>query len=148
MMAELGEAPAAVAPATAAPPFMGVDEPWGEQVFKGGVKTKTVFPALILQMLHAQPDNGYGLMGRIAGLGGMFSINPNTIYPLLRRLEERGFIIGRDDASTRRRSTVYSTTPAGDERLAAIKIKLRPYLDDLIAALRRLRDDLYGDEEH
>jgi len=120
-------------------------EMWGDRVFTGEVKTKTVFPALVLQMLHSRPDSGYGLMQRIATLGGIFPVNPNTIYPLLRRLEERGFIRGELDASTRRGTTLYRITAAGEERLERIKTNFKPYLTNLIAALQRLRHDLYGE---
>jgi PadR family transcriptional regulator PadR len=118
---------------------------WGDRIFTGEVKTKTVFPALVLSMLHAQPDSGYRLMQRIAGLSGIFSVNPNTVYPLLRRLEDRGFIHGELDATTKRGTTVYSITEAGEERLDRIKINFKPYLTNLIAALQQVRRDLYGE---
>jgi PadR family transcriptional regulator, regulatory protein PadR len=120
-------------------------ELWGDRVFTGEVRTKTVFPALVLQLLHHQPDSGYGLMQRIALLGGIFPVNPNTIYPLLRRLEERGFILGEPDASTKRGTTLYRITEAGEQRLDRIKTNFKPYLTNLIAALQRLRRDLYGE---
>lgn len=119
---------------------------WGEQIFKGTVKTKTVFPALILQMLHVRPDTGYGLMQRIATVGSVFPVNPNSIYPLLRRLEERGFISGEVDDTTKRRTITYRITEAGEARLDAIKSNLLPYLTHLIDALQRLLSDLYGDD--
>jgi len=121
------------------------DELWGDRVFTGEVKTKTVFPALVLQMLHVQPDSGYGLMQRIGTLGGIFPVNPNTIYPLLRRLEERGFIRGELDASTKRGTTLYHITAPGEERLDAIKTNLRPYLTNLITAMQQLRREMYGE---
>ncbi len=120
-------------------------ELWGDRVFTGEVRTKTVFPALVLQMLHVRPDSGYGLMQRISELGGIFPVNPNTIYPLLRRLEERGFIRGELDESTKRGTTLYHITNAGEERLDTIKANFKPYLTNLIAAMQRLRADLYGE---
>ena len=120
-------------------------ELWGDRVFTGEVRTKTVFPALVLQMLHVRPDSGYGLMQRISELGGIFPVNPNTIYPLLRRLEERGFIRGELDESTKRGTTLYHITGAGEERLESIKVNFKPYLTNLIAAMQRLRRDLYGE---
>ncbi len=104
-----------------------------------------MFPALVLQMLHAQPDSGYGLMQRISSLGGIFPVNPNTIYPLLRRLEERGFIRGELDPSTKRGTMLYRITAAGEERLEHIKTNFKPYLTNLIAAIQQLRRDLYGE---
>lgn len=118
---------------------------WGDRVFTGEVKTKTVFPALVLRMLQAQPDSGYGLMQRIATLGGIFPVNPNTIYPLLRRLEDRGFIRGELDPSTKRGTMLYRITASGEERLERIKANFKPYLTNLIAALEKMRRDLYGE---
>ncbi len=120
------------------------EENWGDRVFQGEVKTKTVFPMLVLQMLHVQPDSGYGLMQRIGELGGVFPVNPNTVYPLLRRLEDRGFVRGVVDASTKRGTTVYRITPDGEDRLESIKSGFLPYLTKLIESLQRLRVDLYG----
>jgi PadR family transcriptional regulator, regulatory protein PadR len=140
--------PAAAASEEAAPGSQAPDFPtqlWGDRVFTGEVKTKTVFPALVLQLLQAQPDSGYGLMQRIATLGGIFPVNPNTIYPLLRRLEERGFIRGELDPSTKRGTMLYRITEPGAERLERIKANFKPYLTNLIAALQTLRRDLYGE---
>jgi PadR family transcriptional regulator PadR len=140
--------PAAAASEEAATGSQGPDFPtqlWGDRVFTGEVKTKTVFPALVLQLLQAQPDSGYGLMQRIATLGGIFPVNPNTIYPLLRRLEERGFIRGELDPSTKRGTMLYRITEPGAERLERIKANFKPYLTNLIAALQTLRRDLYGE---
>jgi PadR family transcriptional regulator PadR len=134
-MATRSRTPAAVFP----------EENWGDRVFQGEVKTKTVFPMLVLQMLHVLPDSGYGLMQRIGELGGVFPVNPNTVYPLLRRLEDRGFIRGAVDESTKRGTTVYRITPEGEDRLASIKPGFLPYLTNLIEALQKLRLDLYGD---
>jgi PadR family transcriptional regulator PadR len=128
-----------------APSEVFPEENWGDRVFQGEVKTKTVFPMLVLQLLHVLPDSGYGLMQRIGELGGIFPVNPNTVYPLLRRLEERGFIRGEIDESTKRGTTVYRITPEGEERLTSIKSGFLPYLTNLIDALQRLRVDLYGD---
>jgi DNA-binding PadR family transcriptional regulator len=136
------------APAVPGVPSAAAEFPtelWGDRVFTGEVKTKTVFPAVVLQMLHAHPDSGYGLMQRIGTLGGIFPVNPNTIYPLLRRLEERGFIRGELEASTKRGTTLYRITEAGEERLESIKANFKPYLTNLIVALQRLRRDLYGE---
>ena len=121
------------------------EDTWGDRVFQGEVKTKTVFPMLVLQLVRSQPDSGYGLMQRVGELGGIFPVNPNTVYPLLRRLEERGFITGAVDGSTKRGTTVYRITPDGEERLAGIKIGFLPYLTKLIDSLQRLRVDLYGE---
>jgi PadR family transcriptional regulator, regulatory protein PadR len=116
-----------------------------EEVLRGPIKSKTIFPVLILHLLDSGPEHGFGLMQRIAGLcHGYLAVNTNTIYPLLRRLEERGFIVGEWDHPTKRARRIYSITPAGRERLERIKINMLPYLDALAVSVERLRAELYG----
>jgi len=116
-----------------------------EELLRGPIKSKTVFPALILHLLDAGPEHGFALMGRIEAVcSGILAVNTNTIYPLLRRLEERGFITGEWDHPTKRARRIYSITPAGRERLTRIKTNMLPYLDHLAASVERLRAELYG----
>jgi PadR family transcriptional regulator PadR len=115
-----------------------------DDVLHGPAKSKTVFPVLVLHFLEQGPDHGYGLMQRIDTLcAGFLSVNTNTIYPLLRRLEERGFIAGEWEHPTKRSRRLYEITPAGRERLGRIKSNMLPYLDLLAAAVERLRGELY-----
>ena len=55
-------------------------------------------------------------MERISGVtAGVLSVNPNTMYPLLRSLEERGLIEGSWEHPERRSRRYYSITDAGRE---------------------------------
>ena len=127
-------------PTVKTPAFKPADE-----VLKGPAKSKTLFPVLVLHLLAEAPDHGYGLMQRIETLcAGLLAVNTNTIYPLLRRLEERGFIVGEWEHPTKRSRRLYQITPAGRERLARIKGNMLPYLDLLAAAVDRLRGELYA----
>lgn len=117
------------------------------ELLRGPVKSKTIFPALILHMLADGPEHGFGLMQRIEGIcNDLLAVNTNTIYPLLRRLEERGFITGEWDHPTKRARRMYAITPAGRERLDRIKANMLPYLDYLAASVDRLRRELYGSD--
>ena len=117
-----------------------------EEILSGPIKSKTLFPVLVLHLLAQGPEHGYGLLGRIEAIcRGLLSVNTNTIYPLLRRLEERGFIVGQWDHPTKRGRRLYRITPAGRERLARIKGNMRPYLDLIATSLERLRCELYDD---
>jgi len=125
----------------------GNPKPPPGELLRGPVKSKTIFPVLILHMLAAGPEHGFGLMQRIEGLcNDLLAVNTNTIYPLLRRLEERGFISGEWDHPTKRARRLYAITPAGRERLKRIKANMLPYLDYLAASVDRLRRELYGDD--
>ncbi len=118
-----------------------------DELLRGPIKSKTIFPVLILQLLDAGPEHGFALMQRIESLcDGILAVNTNTMYPLLRRLEERGFITGEWDHPTKRARRMYSITPAGRERLARIKANMLPYLDHLANCVERLRTELFGTE--
>jgi hypothetical protein len=85
----------------------------------GEVKSRTVFPLLILHLVREKPQYGNSLIGQIRELsGGVMSVSPNTVYPLLRRLEEKGYVVGewerprrRAGASTGSRRAARRSTP-------------------------------------
>lgn len=115
-------------------------------IFRGPVKSKTIVPLLIFHLLARGPQHGYGLIERIAALtGDVMPVNPNTMYPLLRRLEERGFVVGQWEHHDKRSRRDYRITKAGLERYALIKQRMRPQLDRLIDALRDLRRHVFAE---
>lgn len=115
-----------------------------EEVLKGPVKSKTVLPVLMLHLLEERPDHGLALMQRVEALcGGLLAVNTNTVYPLLRRLEDRGFVTGEWEHPTKRSRRLYRITPAGRERLQRIKANMLPYLQMLADSVARLRRELY-----
>lgn len=115
-----------------------------DEVLRGPIKSKTVFPVLILHLLRKHPDHGYGLMQRIDDIcGGLIAVNTNKIYPLLRRLEERGFLSATWDHPTKRSRRVYHITAEGEARLERIKHSMLPYLDAISEAVEDLKRELY-----
>jgi PadR family transcriptional regulator, regulatory protein PadR len=118
-----------------------------DEVVRGPVKSKTVLPALLLHLLQERPDHGAGLMSRIEALcAGLLSPNTNTVYPLLRRLEERGFVVGEWEHPTKRFRRYYRITDSGRARLERIKAGMLPYLDALAESIARLRTELYSND--
>jgi PadR family transcriptional regulator PadR len=116
-------------------------------IVSGPIKSKTLFPVLILHLLADRPDHGSGLMARIELLcQGLLAVNTNTVYPLLRRLEERGFIVGEWTHPTKRSRRYYRITADGVARLERIKSGMLPYLDALAASVDRLRRELYSSQ--
>jgi len=115
-------------------------------VLRGPIKSKTVFPVLVLHLLAEQPETGSGLMARIESIcAGLLAVNTNTIYPLLRRLEERGFIVGEWEHPTKRSRRFYRITEEGRKRLDRIKDGMLPYLETLAGSIARLRRELYNE---
>jgi PadR family transcriptional regulator, regulatory protein PadR len=115
-----------------------------DEVVRGPIKSKTIFPVLLLHLIREQPDHGYGLMQRIESIcGDLVAVNTNKIYPLLRRLEERGFVSATWDHPTKRSRRIYSITASGEERLMRIKGAMLPYLESIERAVGRLKNELY-----
>lgn len=74
---------------------------------------------IVLQLLRAEPTNGYNLTLRIQAVSGdVLRVNAGSLYPALYRLEERGLIRAEwQDTPRGRRAKVYSLTAAGRKQL-------------------------------
>src|ERR687893_587502 len=83
-------------------------------VFGGEIRRRDVFPLLVLHLIAREPQYGNRLIEEIERITeGVISVNPNTIYPLLRQLEDKGMIRGDWEHPDRRTRRYYSITPAG-----------------------------------
>jgi transcriptional regulator len=76
---------------------------------------------LILALLEQQPRHGYELGKLIESRSrGVLRLHVASLYPLLYRLEQRGWIDGRwVEKAGQRRRRYYRLTPAGRKVLAA-----------------------------
>ena len=86
---------------------------------------------LILSLLEAQPRHGYELSKLIhVRSGGLLTFHIDSLYPLLYRLEERGWIKGSwvEKAGERRRR-FYKVTPEGRRVLAEQKKTWARFVD-------------------
>ena len=75
---------------------------------------------IVLQLLRAEPTNGYDLTLRIQAVSrDVLQVNAGSLYPALYRLEERGLIEAEwQETPKGRRAKVYSLTAAGRKQLA------------------------------
>jgi transcriptional regulator len=75
---------------------------------------------LILALLAREPRHGYELSKLIeARSGGTVRFNVATLYPLLYRLEQRGWLLARwVEKPGQRRRRYYRITPAGRKVLS------------------------------
>src|SRR3712207_5507571 len=88
-----------------------------KDVFLSEVKTRDVFPLLILHIVREEPAYGNSIMARIREISaGTMSVSPNTIYPLLRRLEEKGYVEGEWERPDTRSRRFYKITGRGEDR--------------------------------
>ena len=94
---------------------------------------------LILSLLDARPRHGYELSKLIqTRSGGQIQLHIDSLYPLLYRLEERGWIKGTwVEKPNERRRRFYKVTPNGRRVLA----KQRETWAAFVAAVQRVIGD-------
>ena len=75
---------------------------------------------IVLQLLQAEPTNGYDLTLRIQAITkDVLNVNAGSLYPALYRLEQRGLLRATWATSeTGRRTKVYAVTAAGRRHLS------------------------------
>ena len=119
--------------------------PRGQDPFSGELRRREVLPLLVLHLISAGPSYGNQLMERIAGMTeGVLTVNPNTMYPLLRRLEARGLIEGQWEHPERRTRRFYSITDAGALEYSRLVEDVRPFLDSVARTIDDIVREVYG----
>ena len=114
-------------------------------VFGGEIRRRDVFPLLVLHLIEREPQYGNRLIEEIERITeGVISVNPNTIYPLLRQLEAEGKIKGDWEHPDRRTRRYYSITAAGRRELERLRGELEPFLDSVIRSVTLIKRELYG----
>lgn len=116
----------------------------GSDPFSGELRRREVLPLLVLHLIAEGPTYGNQLMERIAGMTeGVLSVNPNTMYPLLRRLEQRALIAGQWEHPERRTRRFYSITAEGSEEYERLLGEVRPFLDSVARSIDDIVREVY-----
>jgi PadR family transcriptional regulator, regulatory protein PadR len=114
--------------------------------FGGDIRRRDVFPLLVLHLLSRERAYGNRLIEEIEGVTqGAISVNPNTMYPLLRGLEGRGLVDASWEHPDRRTRRYYSITPAGRREYRRLKTEVEPFLDSVIRSVSLIQREIYGD---
>jgi PadR family transcriptional regulator PadR len=93
---------------------------------------------IVLQLLRAEPTNGYDLTLRIQTITrDVLNVNAGSLYPALYRLEEKGLIKATwGTTENGRRAKVYSLTASGRKQLAEQRDAWERFTGALDAILR------------
>jgi PadR family transcriptional regulator PadR len=114
-------------------------------VFGGEIRRRDLFPLLVLHLIAREPAYGNRLIEEIEGItNGVISVNPNTIYPLLRDLEARGLIEGQWEHPDRRTRRFYSITAAGRKEYRRLVDEMEPFLDSVIKSVTLIKREIYS----
>jgi transcriptional regulator len=86
---------------------------------------------VILSILEARPRHGYEVSKLIEERSnGQLTFHVASLYPLLYRLEERGWLQGRwVEKAGQRRKRFYTLTPAGRRVLASQRSTWKTFVD-------------------
>ena len=115
--------------------------------FTSELRRRDVLPLLVLHYISSGPSYGNQLMERISSVtAGVLSVNPNTMYPLLRSLESRGLIEGSWEHPERRSRRYYAITDAGREEYERLERDVRPFLDSIQRSIAEITREVYGDD--
>ncbi len=86
---------------------------------------KGVLEMLVLDLVCKQPGHGYELIHRLAARSeGFLRTKEGTLYPILYRLEDDGFIVSSWQTSGTGRAApkkIYTATPSGRSALLAMQ---------------------------
>jgi DNA-binding PadR family transcriptional regulator len=111
----------------------------------GELRRRAILPLLVLHLISEGPSYGNKLMERIGAMtAGVLSVNPNTMYPLLRQLESRGLIEGQWEHPERRSRRYYSLTDEGREEYESLRKDARPFLDSVKSSIDEIVREVYG----
>jgi transcriptional regulator len=93
---------------------------------------------IVLQLLEAEPTNGYDLTLRIQATSrDVLNVNAGSLYPALYRLEQRGLLKSSwAESGTGRQTKVYSLTAAGRKQLSQQRVEWERFAGALKAILR------------
>ena len=113
--------------------------------FTGELRRREVLPLLVMHLMATGPSYGNQLMDRISELtAGVLSVNPNTMYPLLRHMESSGLIEGRWEHPERRSRRYYSLTAEGRKEYRRLRKEVRPFLDSVGRSIDEIVLEVYG----
>ncbi len=74
----------------------------------------------------------------------MISVNPNTMYPLLREMEGKGLIEGSWEHPDKRTRRFYSITKDGEAEYRRLTEEVEPFLDSVIRSVTLIKREIYG----
>jgi PadR family transcriptional regulator PadR len=104
-----------------------------------------VLDLLVLRTLRFGPLHGYAIVGAIrSNSGDALTIEFGSLYPALKRLELKGWVISKWEMSEHnRRAKVYRLTPAGRKQLRQEASEW----SDFVAAVARVLNPRAGETD-
>lgn len=98
----------------------------------------------ILKILHEKPTYGNHISEEIKRRTAQAAWpNPNTLYPLLRELEEAGYLSGKWDSPNKRSRRIYHITEKGLDYFPLLEQKAKDHFIQMEKNIAILRNCLF-----
>jgi PadR family transcriptional regulator PadR len=96
----------------------------------------------VLDILSRENSYGNKIEKNIfARTNNVYRPNPNELYPVLRHMEQKGFVKSQWDSPDKRSKRIYSITPKGRESIDYIKQQVLTWLDSLEVFISTIRKE-------
>lgn len=111
----------------------------------GQVFTKGLLPIYTLYILSSGPTNGHEIAHKIGiKTHGLWIPSTGGIYPLLKKLEKHGLIIGCWDDPDKKFQKIYSLTDLGKIEFENKKHLLKNKIEEALEVFKIIYKDLYN----
>ena len=115
----------------------------------GQVFTKGLLPIYILYILTLGPANGNEISSKISNhTKGLWTPSTGGIYPILKKFEKEGLILGEWDDPKKKFQKIYKLTSKGKIEYQNRKSLLQPKIEESLMVLNIIYKDLYKSHEN
>lgn len=113
----------------------------------GQVFTKGLLPIYVLYILNLGSTNGNDIAHKIGDrTNGYWIPSTGGIYPILKKLEKNGFIIGRWSEESKKQQKVYTITEKGINEFENKKLLLKDKMKEALEVFKIVYTDLYNED--
>ena len=110
----------------------------------GQVFAKGLLPIYVFFVLNNNPSNGNDISNKISErTNGLWTPSTGGIYPLLKKLEKEGFVVGEWDNPKKKFQKLYSLTPLGKIEFENRKHLLKPKIEESLKVFQIVYKDLF-----
>ena len=118
-----------------------------QRQFPTTIGTTTFVKLYILHLLMEKSYYGNRIKDEISRrLNNKWTPSPGMIYPLLRELEEEGYIVGSWDEPHKRSIRRYKITDQGIKHYSLIHRQSKEAFDNSLYIIKRIMKDLYKED--
>lgn len=110
----------------------------------GQIFTKGLLPIYVLYILTLSPSNGNDISKKIGErTSGLWLPSTGGIYPLLKKFEKEGFVVGQWDDPKKKFQKIYTLTDKGKEEFKNKKDLLKTRIEESLRVFEIIYNDIY-----